>query len=328
MNSSAMASPFPPNPQTSCESQWRGKTRRFALALYEGFIHFWEPDSSEYPTEEWVYCAEGQINVSSPEILEDAMLHHFKRAIEHKEVGRPLHLADTICVFLREQEESSLHFHLGEVEERFSFYLDDHEELFNRPASHWIEQLEKRALESVENCDFAEGLIEHSVPFSHYGRAEMLLMRGNYAEMECIADLIFSLEPAWIERNNGNVLIILHAEKPARLVVTMDCKVAHCIFTSHPRSLLWHEWLRFFQPTLDTEAHRADLKVGERLFSCGFGPQAYFDQWDDAMERGDANFKPLTELSQHERMEIVLPLGQWLREQAQLPPERIADLLR
>ena len=54
---------MPIQPQTHCEAFWRGKMRRFALALHEGYIHFWEPDSPEFQEapEEWAWVIEGKL---------------------------------------------------------------------------------------------------------------------------------------------------------------------------------------------------------------------------------------------------------------------------
>jgi len=188
-----MASPFPPNPQTSCESQWRGKTRRFALALYEGFIRFWEPDSLEFRSapKEWVWAVKGSIRtgqnaIANPRFLEVAFLS----ALRHRELGRLISFSKFHNVFLGVGGSGEI-CASSPQREGTSFHYDSEEDVFAWPSSHWRAQLETW---EGEDTDFHFARQWHDLSENRKARRLMLLSRGDWEEMERVALLVLRLE--------------------------------------------------------------------------------------------------------------------------------------
>jgi len=320
-------------PQAFCAAYWRGKSRRFALALYEGFIHFWEPDSPEFQSapQEWVFCVEGEPGVSDLELLGEALPRHLQLALEKGTVGRRLQLTDTLTVFLRQPEKparrveslykSSLHFHLGEQEQRASFRLVevDDDELFRRPAFQWIEHLEDVTHRyHGDEFDFADVLYHHKIPYSSRQEPQLRFSRGDAEQMHRLASLIFWLDADWAAHwigssSEASVRVFLPFGRPARAVTGISDRMegAWCAI-AFPRPELWDTWLRTFEPKLDEEFHRDEIAEGWRLWCF----HVYFDR----------TTRP-AQLSQHEQLEIRLELRDWLREGAALDDARIAQLL-
>ena len=312
---------------TFCEAFWRGKTRRFALALFEGYVHFWEPDSEEFlnAPDEWLFCVEGKVAMAHPEMLPDVLRYWFEQGVR----TRRLQLSDELSLFLADVGgKSQLLFHSGE-ERSGSFSFGRCDRLFSSPASQWIEWMEKEALETPLGYEqLADLLHELKIPYADGLATHLVLTRGTEAEMRQIAELIFQLEPAWIQqvlnvrRNEGcvGVTVLLHLHKPPRFDSGGTTKNGGWFSLPNPRATLWQTLLDYFNPRPDTQFHRDEIEAGRRVFSTGFWPQKYWDDYDWRCDHAP-------ELSQHEQLETRLQLRDWLRERANLSNERIAQLL-
>ncbi|BCM90548.1 hypothetical protein IAD21_02402 [Abditibacteriota bacterium] len=326
---------FSPPPQAFAEAFWRGHQRRLALALHDNYIYFWEPDSAQFQQEpqEWMFAVDYQLGFSDEgQITPQLLASELEWALANNRVGRRFQLANTLTVFLRKDvPESLVIFRLGGIEKVAPFGLDwDYNKTFDWSQSYCIERLEMEALEGVtmNECGFASAMAESDIPFFADAPAKICLLHGTEEEMKQIADIIFQLAPKWIEELlsrphfEGEVQIqfILSLNKPVRYIAGgHDCEEGS-IPLAHPGAELWDVCLEYFDPRLDTNLHRENIDAGDRLFSFAFRPWAY-------LKRRQAERGRPAELSQHEQLELILELRDWLRERVGLSDERIAELL-
>ncbi len=324
---------LPPSPQAFTEAFWRGQQRRFALALHDDFIYFWEPDSAQFQgaPQEWVFVVDSQLCFSDErQITPHFLASELEWALANNRVGRRFQLADTLTIFLREscylEETSSVVFYLGTIRKWANFCWAAG---FQRAASECIVQLEDDAVDEPSGWGFlGDILVEEQIPFSTGSPTKMHLARGTQSEMNIIADLIFQLSPEWVEnamsrpRCSGNVelRIILRLDKPARYICGYDHKDGGLCSVPHPYAELWSLWLSYFAPRPDIEFHREEIVNGRRLFSCSFIPHMYLDSMISLHDY-------LLRKSQHEQMELLLQLRDWLRDRVGLCDESIAELL-
>ena len=292
-------------PQTYCEAYWRGQRRRFALALHQEYIHFWEPDSPEFQAapEEWVWVVEGEVQVLkqtviNPRFLEVTFLH----GLECDGWGRRFWLSERSWVRLMSNGIGVLIGpHPGcSTLWQASFRFDAADKLASHAHEWWLEQVEQW---TQQDSDYA--FVLRWAPMDEEDQAKELVLfaRGDWAELERGARWILNLD----------------GELKDSLLATIDLKKDEVTWRvqsgergyTPKRPALWQAWFEFFAPFLDEQKIDAHLCVEET--AC----------------EGRAVFLPTTLRcdTAHEQLEIRLQLRDWLRERVGLPDERIAVLL-
>jgi len=315
-----MSNPFPPDPQTFCEAYWRGKSRLFALALYEGFIHFWEPDSLEQlelqePLEEWVWVVAEEVKISNNATVNSNFLRSvFKPALSRGIVGRLLLLSNNRAVFLDANGHGEVGFinrNAAPSERWMPFRFQAREDFYHLPASYWLEKMKDWQRE--EENDFAFALDWLELPSAERARRILCVSRGDWDEMEQIARLVLKLEyQAGWESDDEYGMCAWIVQRGDLFSWRLDSEDADVSY-DYPANLeaLWDTWFGFFSPSLDYNFLEQHIAAKQE-------PPVYLPFHLS---------HPFTELSAHEQLEVRLQLRDWLSERAQLPPERIAELL-
>lgn len=236
-------------------------------------------------------------------------------------------MSDTLVVFLRENQESLIYHQSGEEHYHNRLWIQNTEQLFQWPASKWMEYLEEQAVNYPDDGTFGCALRDSEVFYSSGQEPKVRFARGDEHEMQRAVDLIFELEPAWLEwrlsHNRVGVQVILVLGKRAREVVGKEDMMCGGWWPEpHPRPELWTVWLRYFEPQLDEEIHRQEIADGRRLWSftvCSSrsGEHHYGYDYDE---------RPI-EFSAHERLEQRFELSDWLRNRVGLNEKRISELL-
>lgn len=299
--------------QAFCEAFWRGQSRRFALALHEGFIHFWEPESLEFQSEpsEWVWVVRGSIRAGqnglvNPRFLEAAFLP----ALRQGDLGRLISLSKFHNVFLGAGGS-------GEIcapspqREGTPFRFESEDDVFARPASHWLTEI--KAWDGDENSDFYFARRWHDLSDNHKARRIVCLSRGDWGEMEQIGRLILKLEyQAGWESDDEYGLCAWIVQRGDLFSWRLDSEDADVSY-DYPANLeeLWKMWFGFFSPSLNYNFLEQHIATQQE-------PPVYLPFHLS---------QPPVEPSAHEQLETRLQLRDWLRERVGLSPEQIAELL-
>ena len=316
-----------------CRAFWRGQTRRLALGYDGRHCFFWEPDSAQFQSApaQWTWSIEGEFWGADADgaWMEDELEH----ALALGSVGRRLALSGQLSVFVPEKGPCRVRFRAPDGEEIFASAYGGWggDELFSRPAAHWLARLD----DAAAHYDPWEGVGSAiaKTPYASGERARVTTQRETTAELERIADLIFLLDIPWIEwvmnrpRNEGTVWIsvYLHLDRPTRFAGGGADKDGSRFSVEHPRAALWQVLLDYFGPRPDLEFHRAEIEAGRRLFPWALGPQTYWNKYFD--EERSYHGRPV-EWSQHEWLELRLEIRDWLRQRAGQDDQTIARLLR
>ena len=304
---------FPCAPQTFTAGFWRGQTRRFALALHNDNLLFWQPDSPQFQSEpqEWVFAVEEPILLAVRATLNSHFLVTvLQAALEDRTVGRMLSPSNDNSVFLHPRGTGSISsVQARGREDAACFLFAGGDEVFTQNSSFWLELLAQWTAEP--ESDFAFALSWYGKDAEERAQCLTQLSRGDWGEMEQVAQWILALE--------GHDHYLPHARMQNTLIVRLgyfDGQFSLRVSDeedefSTRRQSLWNEWLRFFGTSLQwetTERYTAASRSADGGFS-----------WD--------YFRVSALLSQHERLENQLQLRDWLRDQAGLSDQRIAELL-
>lgn len=324
-------------PTFSAEAEWQGQTRRFTLEVRDGTLEFWE-EQHEQP-EEWRFAVWHPIYKRDAAYWTCETLESLWRtAMEQNNIGRRVDLSDQLTFFLRQKslmgntyQRDFLRFRgkIGEVRSK----VDHHrwQSLFEHPLTHWIHSLERDCCGDYEG-ELGEQLHELGIKFAFYSskrnQLHLKFTRGDEADLQYINDLIWKLDPQWIEDictmpkvEGAGIQVIVRPDKPARAIPGGAEKNCGWLPREHPRQELWDEILRYFAPSPDPVVHNPDFERGVCLFFFYLGPASEWDYFD--YETGK-----VIEPTQHEKMELHLELRDWLRDRAGLSDERIKQLLR
>ena len=154
-------------------------------------------------------------------------------------------------------------------------------------------------------------------------RELLVFARGDAQRMEEIGSQILILSPQWIEEalntsraEGAGVKIVLRAGKKPQFVPGGNGKNGWNPLP-HPNQNLLQVWFDYFGPHLDqavwekyAEQHGAQFD----RFAFIVGPARCFEEWEE----------PFTA---HERTELLMTLGDWLRHEVQLSTTEAEQLL-
>ena len=312
-------------PTFTATGTFLGQTRQWMLEVRDGTLEFWDATLDEPQQWRFAVLHLGDVAASARPALE----HLWRAALQRDEIGRRIELSDELTVFLRESDVGLARFRgpNQEVETPTRCYyfgcLEREHDTIKR-------SLELAALKCYEG-DFGLELHRAQIPFAFNPEGELgpgvrslhlKCARGEVQELENLGQLVWKLDPQWLntiwKRSNVNgagAKVIVRPDEPARIDFGYYGYKSNWGFNGfdHPRSALWEEFVRHFEPTPDPIYHEADIQAGTRLFCWHL---------DAPAER-----QPVAESSFHEQLELRLPLRDWLRKRAGLSDERIAELL-
>lgn len=302
-------------PQASCTAFCRGQMR-----LFEGLIHFWEPNSREFQAapDEWVFCVEGPISVrhhgakvpSLAKVNADFLVSVLQGALEDRRVGRLIRWDASTVAFLQFNGRGTISLVEGHELDTpwaaFSFAGGD--EVFSRSAHNWVEQLRDRMNDESSDVSFAA---RWSIQDKNE-RAEQLieLCSGDWIEVKQSAGWILALE---------GLDYLAHRNEESLLYFQWNCFDGQFSFSVDDegdefhtkRELLWKTWQNFFNPVFN-------YKVAEQ-YTAARELARYRFRWRSSLWS--------VSLSHHEQLETRLQLRDWLSQRAGLSSERIAELL-
>ncbi|BCM90547.1 hypothetical protein IAD21_02401 [Abditibacteriota bacterium] len=242
------------------------------------------------------------------------LLHYWNKAVFLRPSGEGLiyrdgliyHIDATRCSLGRCRWSSSRkpqHFQLS------PFRFEGGDIVFLHSDEYWLAHIQK--WNEAKQSDFSFAL--RWVDETPEGRAQHLieLEEGNWDELRRIAQLILTLEGHQYCPCNFNeqMTISLKMQYLDEQITLFTETQGRQLITR--RASLWDEWLRFFNLALDYDAaeiHAATSQAVREGFS-----------W---------NYSRLSSrLTQHEHLETLLELRDWLRERVGLSDERITELL-
>ncbi len=305
---------------TFCEAFWRGKTRRFALALHNESLHFWETDS---PSGEQLFVLVEPFKVShTAKINPDFVRHNFeveweRLRLNRVKVARVITLdADTIYlqpdgagranVMVSTREKS-----VYPQEQDAWFHFDGGEDVFSLSDGEWQARLQLWTNE--ENNDFAFALRFPCLSPREQRDVLMRPTRGDWNEVEGIARQILDLEGDRIaaqsqEEEEGLLFAqLILQEEDGEWAVELDLL---SLDPNSPFGPLWRACFDFFALAPNREMLVRHITARE-----------------SAKHRSENFSRPFGERTAHEQLETRLQLRDWLRERVELSDERIAQLL-
>ena len=321
-------------PTFIAQATFRGQSCDWTLEVRDGTLEFWDatrdnPDQRRYSVWHPIHARDAHRWTRA------ALEALWREAMEWGRVGRRIEMSDELTVFSREGEQGMMRFSGRHREVKAQTYVNYYG-CYEREHDALKQELELRALKCYEG-DFGTELHQAGIPFAfnpegylgprNKRKLHIECVRGDEAELEEVNEWAWKLDPQWLEDTlnqskveGAGAKVIVRPDEAARVVFGGYDKNWGFGAVDHPRIALWEELLRYFEPTPDPIAHRGDIEAGARLFCLGLAPHPDWHHFNF-----DTN--SVVQHSFHERLELRLPLANWLRERAKLFEQRIAELL-
>ncbi len=315
-------------PTFTATGTFLGQTREWTLEVRDDTLEFWDATLDE--PQQWRFAVWPSMDAGDVAAWTRPALEHLWRdALTRDNVGRRIEMSDELAVFLRESDMGLARFRgpdqQVETPTRCYYFgcLEREHDTIKR-------SLELAALKCYEG-DFGWELHQAQIPFAFNPEGELgpgvrplhlKCARGDMQELENLSQLAWKLDPQWLDtiwkRSNvkgAGAKVIARPDEAARIDFGYYGYKNNWGFNGfdHPRSALWEEFLRYFEPTPDPVRHEADIRAGTRLFCLHL---------DSPTER-----QFVVHPSFHDQLELRLPLRDWLRNRAGLSDELIAELL-